>query len=130
MVANAAFEIDGIYYKLTSGPNEAEVTSNPQGYTSSVVIPATITYDGAKYSVTSIGNYAFYNCTSLSSVTIPNSVNTIGEWAFCYCSSLTSVTIPYSVTTIGLAAFEGCSSLTSVTIPNSVTYIDDWAFYN
>ena len=49
-------EINGIYYKLTSEPNEAEVTSNPQGYTGSVVIPATVTYNGAEYSVTSIGD--------------------------------------------------------------------------
>ena len=79
-------------------------------------------------SVTTIKEYAFSNCSSLTSVTIPNSVTTIGGWAFSICSSLTSVTIPNSVTTIGDNAFMGCSSLTSVTIPNSVTRIGSEAF--
>ena len=79
-------------------------------------------------SVTSIGDHAFYRCSSLTSVTIPESVTTIGEWAFCRCSSLTSVTIPDSVTSIGEGAFCSCSSLTSVTIPDSVTSIGNEVF--
>ena len=78
--------------------------------------------------VTSIGERAFYNCRSLTSVTIGNSVTSIGSSAFSGCSSLTSVTIPDSVTSIGSSAFSGCSSLTSVTIGNSVTSIGDEAF--
>ena len=69
-----------------------------------------------------------YGCSSLTSVTIPNSVTTIGGEAFRDCRSLTSVTIPNGVTTIGGDAFSDCSSLTSVTIPNSVTTIGGWAF--
>ena len=79
-------------------------------------------------SVTTIGESAFSSCTSLSSVTIGDSVTTIGEWAFQDCNSLTSVTIGDSVTTIGENAFSGCKSLTSVTIPDSVTTIGDYAF--
>ena len=79
-------------------------------------------------SVTKIGVRAFYWCNSLTSVTIPNSVTTIGDYAFQNCSSLTSATIPDSVTTIGDGAFSGCTSLTSVTIPDSVTSIGDFAF--
>ena len=80
-------------------------------------------------SVTSIGSYAFYSCSGLTSVTIPNSVTEIGSYAFSYCSGLTSVAIPNSVTEIGSHAFYSCSGLTSVTIPNSVISIGANAFW-
>jgi len=79
-------------------------------------------------SVTSIGNYAFESCSSLTSVTIPDSVTSIGNYAFGSCSSLTSITIPDSVTSIGNGTFQYCSSLTSVTIPDGVTSIGYQAF--
>ena len=79
-------------------------------------------------SVTSIGGYAFSDCSGLSSVTIPNSVTSIGSHAFSDCSGLSSVTIPNSVTSIGWYAFSGCSGLTSVTIGNGVTSIGKFAF--
>ena len=78
--------------------------------------------------VTSIGDYAFFGCTSLTSVTIPDSVTSIGSSAFAYCDSLTSVVIPDSVTSIGDCAFSDCSSLTSVTIGDSVESIGSDAF--
>ena len=81
-------------------------------------------------SVTTIGNYAFRNCSSLTSITIPDSVTTIGMDAFSGCKSLASVTIGDSVTTIGNQAFQYCSSLTSVSIGDSVTYIGEFAFDN
>ena len=94
------------------------------------------TYDTAKEcwvikfdsEVTTIGERAFYSCTSLTSATIPDSVTTIGNSAFSWCESLTSVTIPDSVTTIGDNAFYACSSLTSATIPDSVTTIGNYVF--
>ena len=96
------------------------------GSAETVDIPKTI--DGK--SVTSIGKYAFYYCSSLTSITIPDSVTSIGAQAFDGCTSLTSVTIPDSVTEIGDYAFQNCTSLTSVTIPDSVTSIGNWAFEN
>ncbi len=79
-------------------------------------------------SVTLIGTYAFTNCSSLASISIPNSVTLIGDSAFYNCTSLVSVTIPNSVTLIGNSAFANCTSLVSVTIPNSVISIGDSAF--
>ena len=81
-------------------------------------------------SVTSIGNFAFDDCSSLTSITIPDSVTSIGSSAFRGCSSLTSITIPDSVTSIGSSAFRGCSSLTSIAIGNNVTSIGYSAFSN
>ena len=144
------FKSGNFYYNITSS-NTVEVTSGDTKYSGNVVIPLSVTYNDITYNVTSIGENAFYGCsllngidipnsvtsigsyvfeycTSLTSVTIPNSVTSIGNGAFSFCSSLTSVTIPNSVTSIGSQAFSFCSSLTSVTIPESVTSIGDWAF--
>ena len=79
-------------------------------------------------SVTSIGQSAFNNCSGLTSITIPDSVTSIGQSAFLNCSGLTSITIPDSVTSIGRSAFYGCDGLTSVNIPDSVTSIGNEAF--
>ena len=80
-------------------------------------------------SVTSIGDYAFYLCHSLNSIEIPNSVTSIGDYAFRECSSLNNIEIPNSVTSIEGSAFYCCDSLNSIEIPNSVTSIGDNAFY-
>ena len=80
--------------------------------------------------ITSIGSSAFSDCSKLTSIEIPNSVTSIGDYAFSGCSGLTSIEIPNSVTTIDQYTFYECSSLTSVTIPNSVTTIGDQAFYD
>ena len=122
-----AFKVDGIAYNK-NGDGKSVYVAYGGDYTGPVTIPERVTYDGATYSVTTIGDYAFSDCTGLTSVTIPSSVNSIGEEAFRGCTGLTSVTIPTSVTEIGYSAFYGCTGLTSVTIPNSVTEIGDMAF--
>ena len=130
MMASAdAVEIGGIWYNLIPKIKEAEVTKNPNTYSGDVVIPPSVTYNGQPYSVTSIDNYAFSNCSGLTSVTIGNNVTSIGERAFSGCSGLTSVTIGNNVTSVGNSAFDGCYGLASVTIGNSVESIGYSAFF-
>ena len=119
-----------IYYNYINGNKELEVTNKNYGrYTGSVKIPESVTYNSNTYSVTSIGEDAFYYCSDLSTVSIPSSVTSIGNGAFVGCTSLYSVTIiGNNVTSIGKGAFSGCSSLTSIPIPNSVTSIGESAF--
>lgn len=130
------FQVDQLCYNILS-ETEVEVTyqqapwSEDATYPSLsgvVIIPSSVTYNETAYTVTSIGNYAFTYCSSLTSVTIPSSVKSIGDYTFFNCSSLNFVTIPTTITNIGGSAFTGCSSLTSVTIPSSVTSIGDHAF--
>ena len=124
------FEMGGIFYNIQSSTAlTVEVTHKGSSYydysneySGSVNIPATVTYDGTTYSVTSIGSSAFSRCSGLTSVTIPEGVTSIGSFAFSGCTGLTSVTIPNSVTSIGSSAFNGCSSLKEVHISDLVAW--------
>ena len=122
----SAFAADVIWqndieYEL-SNYGKADVIGARTGI-KTAVIPREITYEGRKYTVTSISSGAFEYCSSLASVVIPSSVTCIELYAFSGCRSLASVDIPNSVKSIGAAAFYGCSSLASVVIPSSVTSI-------
>ena len=122
------FQVGDLMYKALEDGNGVAVAKYVDKKITEVVIPEEIVYGHYIYEVKEIGNEAFFWCTGLTPVTIPNSVTSIGNAAFAKCSGLTSITIPNSVTNIGGAAFCGCSSLTSVTLPNSVTSIGDRAF--
>ncbi|TGX79958.1 leucine-rich repeat domain-containing protein [Muribaculum intestinale] len=122
------FKSDGLYYNILSETDRTvEVTYyRNDGYGSyyndaygDIEIPSKLIYDRKTYKVTSIGKYAFYKCSGLTSVTIPNSVTSIGISAFYNCSGLTSVTIGNSVTSIGNSAFSNCSGLISIIVDES-----------
>jgi len=117
---------NGTSYSAACDSNTSLTTDDtkPAGYTYSAMTSAYI----GDYCITSIGSDTFRDCTSLTSIDIPNNVTSIGERVFQYCSSLTSCTIGSGITSIAGAAFDSCTSLTSIDIPNSVTSIGEAAF--
>ena len=123
---HASVQIGDLYYNLDEATQTAEVARGE--YSGNIVIPSSVAYNGYTYNVTSIGNSTFYNCSGLTSITIPESVTSIGSSAFLGCKGLTSITIPNSVTSIGSSALSGCKGLTSITIPDSVKTIKNSAF--
>ena len=126
------FEMGGIYYRITSSTEKAvAVTYEGDSYASfsgeysgTVVIPSIVTRENITYSVSSIDGLAFYGCSNLTDITIPESVTSIGGQAFAECSSLTSIIIPESVTSIGNQIFTGCKKLTSIIFNASVSSVD------
>lgn len=148
----ATVEIDNICYNLNKTKYEAEVVFNSyHEYSGDIVIPETIVYDGTEYQVTSIREQAFFCCSTMSSITLPNSICSIGRSTFWGCHALSSVVIPEkvtvieanlfadcqglrhvvipdSVTLIGNAAFNSCSSLDSLLLPDAIETIENWAF--
>ena len=122
MGINPILKSENIKYEIKDGT--VTITGCDIKASGELIIPAII--EGK--TVTSIGNEAFRDCKSLTSITIGNGVTSIGGNAFLFCS-LTSITIPDSVTSIEGGAFLGCTSLTSITIPDSVTSIGRKAFY-
>lgn len=126
------FAVDGIYYKYVSKTDKTVAVTYKAladgTYSGSVTIPETVFYDGIEYTVTKIGEKAFYYSYELSSFTIPNSVTAIDGEAFLNCSSLTNITIPNSIITIGESAFAKCRKLKNVTLGSSLKELGDHAF--
>lgn len=120
--------IDGINYLLDRVDYTASVISGGT-YIGSISIPSSVYYEGKKYAVDLICSSAFRDCTSLTSISIPNSVR-IGDGLFSGCTSLTSISLPNSIKEIGSFMFCNCTSLNSVNIPTSVTKIGKYAFAN
>ena len=123
-----AVKIGALYYNLDTQNKTAEVTHDNYSSMTAVIIPDSVEYNALTYTVTSIGEYAFFGCAGLTSLVLPAGVTTIGSYAFYSCTGLTSVTIGNSVDSIGEGAFYNCIGLTSLDIPNSVTSIGDFAF--
>lgn len=130
------FKYGNLYYNITDEEAKTvevtyEVYSGIDNYSSlsgELYIPTSVNYNGGDYTVTSVGERAFFFCSSITSVIIPNSVKTIGNDAFYNCEGLTSINIQGNITSIGSHAFEGCSGLVSFDIPSSVTSIGEYAF--
>lgn len=123
------FESGGFYFNVLSEQDKTvEVTSGDTPYSGNIEIPRQATNNGITYTVTIVGDHAFAECSSLTSVIIPNSVLEIGRGAFSECEAMTSVSIPNSVTGIEEYAFMYCSSLETIDIPNSVITIGTDAF--
>lgn len=123
--------INGIYYNLNKSLKTAEVTfkvQNSASYSGDISIPPSVISESVEYTVTSIGSNAFYLCSNLQSVEIPNTIITIGYAAFDNCTNLRSVIIPNSVTSLGSRAFEGCTNLEEITLSNNLTSIEDITF--
>lgn len=124
--------VDGICYNLLSSINKTvSVTyrsSSGSSYKGDIIIPQTIVVGGNSYTVTCVGTRAFYNCSDLISVSLPNTIVSIEDEAFYFCSSLENVNIPTSLTSINEYAFYYCISLKSIELPNSLKSIGDCAF--
>ena len=118
ITANAYdFEVDGIYYNIISAADlTVIVTEGENEYTGKVIIPSNVVYKSKVLTVTSIGSYAFSDCSGLTSIEIPNSVTSIGSYAFYNCIGLTSVVIPNSIESIRNSAFDNCTSLKDLRI--------------
>lgn len=125
---SASFTVDGIAYTIVSAADKTvEVSSG--SYTGDIVIPAKVTNSDTEYTVTKIGNSAFYYCYTITSISLPNTITSIGESAFEYCVRLQTITIPESVTTIGNGAFGYCNSLETLAIPKNVSSIASYLVY-
>ena len=129
IVSAQNIEVDGIFYRITSESNKTVAVARCSGaYTGALVIPETVNWGSTIYTVNAIDNEAFFSCSGLTSVTMPNSVMMIGNDAFSGCRGLTDITFSDCLESIGDRAFYNCSSITSIVIPDNVQTIGYVAF--
>lgn len=150
------FEKDGLCYDINSATETVSVTyKSPFGgsYSGEIVVPSSVEHEGVAYSVTGVGERAFFRCTDLQTIEIPESVQRIGNYAFYLCLDLTSVTmgdgvksigrsafhdccslrlitLSKNLTSVGVSAFQGCSSLTEILLPDGVRSLGDGLFFS
>ena len=130
-VSAADFEVDGIYYNITSIENrECGVAAKEGGYEGAIEIPSKVTYSGQDLTVVAIEHQAFKDCTQLTKITLNEGIQSIGQYAFSGCTNLTEIILPNnSLKEIGTSAFSECNGITKFTIPNSVTTVYDRPFW-
>ncbi|MBQ5369961.1 MAG: leucine-rich repeat protein [Bacteroidaceae bacterium] len=116
------FEVDGIYYKVTSRKHKTVEVSHKKGvhYKGNVVIPATTKHEDQTYQVTGVGRNAFWGCNDMTSITLPDSLEHLGRKSLAYCNRLKGVCVPDKVKKVGRNAFVGSYSLEYVSLPTAV----------
>ncbi|MBO5102601.1 MAG: leucine-rich repeat domain-containing protein, partial [Clostridia bacterium] len=136
---NAATYTEGDFiYAYSTSSTTCTVKASSTSISGALTIPSSVTIDGVTYTVTGftystqilnlyVGG-AFYNCTGITSMILPNTITSVGKYTFYGCTGLTSINIPSSVTSIDTYAFYNCTALTSITIPDSVTTIGTYVF--
>lgn len=116
---------------VVANNNELTIGDNSQGSFTTLDLTGKITdSSGEEYKIVSISDWAFYNCTKLKEVIIPEDLTSIGEGVFHSCTELNKITIPNGINSIGDLAFYDCSKLSGIIIPKSITSIGEYAFYN
>lgn len=130
IAANTKFIVDEFMYEIRSdeeGNRTCAVLAGEDKYSGDIVVPETVKYDGKTYTVVAVGEQAFYGCTELTSVKLPDTVQEIGNQAFAESGKLTSVNLPEGITSL-TGAFSGCNSLAEITLPNSLTELGNNSF--
>ena len=124
----STFVVDGITYKKTADA-EVAVIAGETKYSGDIVVPANVMF-GKDYAITAVADSAFYKCTELTAIKLPDGLKTIGKRSFALCSNIKSIIVPNSVTSIVGAAFSDCTSLESITLPNDIKTLENFLFCN
>ena len=127
-----AFEVDGIYYEISSSADRTVKVvkpASPATYEGNIIIPASVSYDGETYRVASIGYSAFRDCTGLTAIELPTGLMSIEGYAFGDCTGLTAIALPAGLESIGNCTFYGCTGLTSIDLPEGLESIGYGAFW-